>query len=322
MAFSADELRVLRRALAIALHPMPLSDEDVQDCLRLAGSVDEAVGEAGRLRAFLLADLARYRNALPGSATGYLELLQDALAAGRLRPPPGRSGRPAGLRGGPLAAALLERCQVLAERSVRARLAGRSAGAAAPGPRSRLLALPGGRAAPGSRTGPGPRPHRTSRRSRASAPCPSPPRSSRRGGPHRPRPRSGRPADPPCFPDAAPSTGRSPRRAVSGSLLWTAWTTYPRSCPRGDGRLLRHRDRDHREEPGWSEQDQGGRRGRRGDRPRGIRKADRSSGECLTAGAEPLAPRLPGGRPERTTRESRALFAAQRAEHSGHLALK
>lgn len=37
MAFSADELRVLRRALAIALHPMPLSDEDVQDCLRLAG---------------------------------------------------------------------------------------------------------------------------------------------------------------------------------------------------------------------------------------------------------------------------------------------
>ncbi|MEU3438726.1 hypothetical protein ABZ708_35735, partial [Streptomyces sp. NPDC006863] len=39
MAFSADELRVLRRALAIALHPTPLSDEDVQDCLRLAGSV-------------------------------------------------------------------------------------------------------------------------------------------------------------------------------------------------------------------------------------------------------------------------------------------
>lgn len=82
MAFSADELRVLRRALAIALHPAPLPDEDVQDCLRLAGSVDEAVGEAGRLRAFLLADLVRYRNALPGSLSGYLERLQDALAAG------------------------------------------------------------------------------------------------------------------------------------------------------------------------------------------------------------------------------------------------
>ncbi|PCG82536.1 hypothetical protein CIB93_29285, partial [Streptomyces sp. WZ.A104] len=142
MAFSADELRVLRRALAIALHPMPLSDEDVQDCLRLAGSVDEAVGEAGRLRAFLLADLARYRNALPGSVAGYLELLQDALAAG-YDPRPDDLAALRALRGRPLAAALLERCQVLAERSVRARLAGRSAGLAAPGPRSRLLALPG-----------------------------------------------------------------------------------------------------------------------------------------------------------------------------------
>ncbi|MFD4173348.1 hypothetical protein [Streptomyces anulatus] len=145
MAFSADELRVLRRALAIALHPMPLSDEDVQDCLRLAGSVDEAAGEAGRLRAFLLADLARYRNALPGSAAGYLELLQDALAAG-YDPRPDDLAALRALRGGRLAAALLERCQVLAERSVRARLAGRSAGLTAP-PRGRLLALPGGRAA-------------------------------------------------------------------------------------------------------------------------------------------------------------------------------
>ncbi|MGQ4449256.1 hypothetical protein ACN6LK_006855 [Streptomyces griseus] len=146
MAFSADELRVLRRALAIALHPMPLSDEDVQDCLRLAGSVDEAVGEEGWLRGFLLADLARYRNALPGSVTGYLELLQDALAAG-YDPRPDDLAALRALRGRPLAATLLERCQVLAERSVRARLAGRSAGLAAPGPRSRLLALPGGRAA-------------------------------------------------------------------------------------------------------------------------------------------------------------------------------
>ncbi|MFI5899630.1 hypothetical protein [Streptomyces cyaneofuscatus] len=146
MAFSADELRVLRRALAIALHPMPLSDEDVQDCLRLAGSVDEAVGEAGRLRAFLLADLARYRAALPGSVTGYLELLQDALAAG-YDPRPDDLAALRALRGKPLAAALLERCQILAERSVRARLAGRSAALSAPGPRNRLLALPGGRAA-------------------------------------------------------------------------------------------------------------------------------------------------------------------------------
>ncbi|MFF5900396.1 hypothetical protein ACFY8O_31380 [Streptomyces argenteolus] len=146
MAFSADELRVLRRALANALHPTPLPEEDVQDCLRLAGAVDEAVSEAGRLRAFLLADLARYREALPGSLSGYLELLQDALAAG-YDPRPDDLAALRALRGGPVAAALLERCQVLAERSVRARLAGRAVPVRAPAPRSRLLALVGGTAA-------------------------------------------------------------------------------------------------------------------------------------------------------------------------------
>ncbi|MGV9314958.1 hypothetical protein ACWDR0_22645 [Streptomyces sp. NPDC003691] len=142
MAFSADELRVLRRALAVALHPVPLADEDVQDCLRLADSVDEAALEAGRLRAFLLADLGRYRSALPGAAAGYLELLQDALAAG-YDPGPEDLAALRGLRGHIAAEAVLERCQVLAERSVRARLAGRRV--TAPGPRTRLLALPGGR---------------------------------------------------------------------------------------------------------------------------------------------------------------------------------
>lgn len=180
MAFSADELRVLRRALAIALHPMPLSDEDVQDCLRLAGSVDEAVGEAGRLRAFLLADLARYRAALPGSVTGYLELLQDALAAG-YDPRPDDLAALRALSGKPLAAALLERCRILAERSVRARLAGRSAALVAPGPRSRLLALPGGReperpkapAAPAPGPRPAPKPSEVFPPRRRPAPPPS-----------------------------------------------------------------------------------------------------------------------------------------------------
>ncbi|MGW5678136.1 hypothetical protein ACWEV4_24160 [Streptomyces sp. NPDC003860] len=142
MAFSADELRVLRRALAVTLHPAPLADEDVQECLRLAESVDEAAHEAGRLRAFLLADLDRYRAALPGAAGGYLELLQDALAAG-YDPRPEDLAALRALRGHAVAEAVLERCQVLAERSVRARLAGRQA--AAPAPRTRLLALPGGR---------------------------------------------------------------------------------------------------------------------------------------------------------------------------------
>ncbi|MFJ8230410.1 hypothetical protein ACIQ9E_10710 [Streptomyces sp. NPDC094448] len=152
MAFSADELRVLRRALAVALHPVPLADEDVQDCLRLAGSVDEAALEAGRLRAFLLADLDRYRSALPGATAGYLELLQDALAAG-YDPGPEDLAALRGLRGHAVAEAVLDRCQILAERSVRARLAGRRV--TTPAPRTRLLALPGGRAeAAGSDEGP------------------------------------------------------------------------------------------------------------------------------------------------------------------------
>ncbi|MFB9554640.1 hypothetical protein [Streptomyces roseoviridis] len=183
MAFSADELRVLRRALATALNPAPLQDDDVQDCLRLAESVDEAVREAGRQRAFLLADLARYRRALPGSLPGYLELLRDALAAG-YDPAADDLSALRALRGNPAAAALLARCQVLAERSVRARLARvaqagprsplpapaaartRTPARLAPVARTRLLALPGGRAAeegprqpaPGSPGRPGPRP--------------------------------------------------------------------------------------------------------------------------------------------------------------------
>ncbi|APE22352.1 MULTISPECIES: hypothetical protein [Streptomyces] len=149
MAFSADELRVLRRALAIALHPATLQDEDVQDALSLAASVDEAVREAGRLRAFLLDDLARYREALPGSLSGYLELLQEALATG-YDPAADDLAALRALRHNPAAAAVLARCQVLAERSVRARLArvSQATATSAPiGPRVRLLALPGGRTA-------------------------------------------------------------------------------------------------------------------------------------------------------------------------------
>ncbi|WP_411574255.1 hypothetical protein [Streptomyces fradiae] len=129
LAFSADELRVLRRALGHALHPTKLADEDVRDCLRLAGAVDEAVREGGRMRAFVLADLARYRNALPGAAPGYLDLLRDALAAG-YDPAPTDLAALRSLRGAREAAALLARCEELAERSVRARLAARHTPAA------------------------------------------------------------------------------------------------------------------------------------------------------------------------------------------------
>ncbi|CCK28414.1 hypothetical protein BN159_4035 [Streptomyces davaonensis JCM 4913] len=152
MAFGVEELRVLRRALALALNPDPASAEDVQECLRLADSLDEAVREGARLRAFLVADLARYRSALPGTAAGYLALLEEALGAG-YRPDPDDLAALRALRGNPVAAALLSRCQTLAERDVRARLARRtarqdsSATPTVPASRTRLLALPGGLAA-------------------------------------------------------------------------------------------------------------------------------------------------------------------------------
>ncbi|WP_406336478.1 hypothetical protein [Streptomyces sp. NBC_00203] len=162
MAFGAEELRVLRRALALALHPRPASAEDVQDCLRLAESVDEATREGARLRAFLLADLARYRAALPGTAGGYLVLLEEALGAG-YRPDPDDLAALRALRGNPVAAALLDRCQTLAEQDVRTRLAGRAA-PVVPQSRTRLLAIPGGRASeepvkkPADRPATGPKP--------------------------------------------------------------------------------------------------------------------------------------------------------------------
>ncbi|MGP3734387.1 hypothetical protein ACTWJ9_14355 [Streptomyces sp. GDS52] len=148
MVFGAEELRVLRRALALALHPMSASAEDVQDCLRLADSLDEAMRECARLRAFLVADLGRYRAALPGTAAGYLVLLEEALGAG-YRPDPDDLAALRALRGNPTAAALLDRCRLLAEQDVRARLAGRAVPVADPLPgapvsRLRLLALPGG----------------------------------------------------------------------------------------------------------------------------------------------------------------------------------
>ncbi|MFF9762624.1 hypothetical protein ACF1G4_24430 [Streptomyces caelestis] len=123
MAFGAEELCVLRRALALALHPTPAPADDLQDCLRLAADLDEATRESARLRAFLLADLGRYRAALPGTAAGYLTLLEEALGAG-YRPRTDDLAALRALRGNPTAAALLRLCR-----------------------RTLLLALPGGRAA-------------------------------------------------------------------------------------------------------------------------------------------------------------------------------
>ncbi|MDX2544775.1 hypothetical protein ACOT81_20005 [Streptomyces sp. WI04-05B] len=185
MAFGAEELRVLRRALALALHPGPASAEDVQDCLRLAESVDEAAHEGIRLRAFLVADLARYRAALPGTAAGYLTLLEEALGAG-YRPDPDDLAALRALRGNPVAATLLDRCMRHAERDVRARLSARTAGRApvaptVPASRTRLLALPGGLAAqePVRKPGEKPAEKRPDRPAPAPRPAPDAPRPAR-----------------------------------------------------------------------------------------------------------------------------------------------
>ncbi|MEU6822915.1 hypothetical protein ABZ921_19990 [Streptomyces atriruber] len=211
MAFSAEELRVLRRALALALHPTPVRDEEVQDCLRLAESVDEAAREGARLRAFLVADLARYRAALPGTASGYLALLDDVLSGG-YQPTADDLAALRALRGNPTAATLLDRCRTLAERAVRARLAGRALPAPAPLPlpipasRARLLALPGGLdAAPGSK----PQPERPAAPPR---PVPTPaevfPPKRRPETPERPTA--------PAAPAAPPTPADPPHQLVAG----------------------------------------------------------------------------------------------------------
>ncbi|MEU7054919.1 hypothetical protein [Streptomyces sp. NPDC046197] len=194
MAFGVEELRVLRRALALAVHPRPASAEDVQDCLRLAESLDEAMREGARLRAFLMADLARYREALPGTAVGYFALLAEALGAG-YRPGPDDLAALHALRGTPAAADLLDRCRAIAGRDAAA--GARQARAAAvpasgstptvPASRSPLQALPGG--LPGARAGqagatggeparkPAPKP---AERPAPAGPTPEPPKPARR----------------------------------------------------------------------------------------------------------------------------------------------
>ncbi|MFD9040442.1 hypothetical protein [Streptomyces bottropensis] len=182
MAFGAEELRVLRRALALALNPTPASAQEVQDCLRLAESVDEATREEARLRAFLLADLARYRAALPGTVTGYAALLAQALDAG-YHPRPDDLAALRALRGNPTAASLMERCRPMIVPASRSG-SGRS--------RLRLTALPGG--LPASAT-----------RAYAAAGDPAEPKPARPSRPARPAEKPG----PVPRPDA-PSPARRP----------------------------------------------------------------------------------------------------------------
>jgi hypothetical protein len=228
MAFGVEELRVLRRALALALQPSPVSAEDVQDCLRLAESLDEAMREGARMRDFLVADVARYRAALPGTAAGYLALLGEALHAG-YRPVPDDITALQALSGNPAAAALLDRCRNLAGREqgerrgrrdqqdgrdepggtgVRGHLAPRAGRSAtsplapgAPASWTRLTALPGGLAADAGE-GPGRKPDKKPAEKPAPKPAPAPAAPK----PARPIPTPGevfprrKPASPPANP--------------------------------------------------------------------------------------------------------------------------
>ncbi|MGW4873337.1 hypothetical protein [Streptomyces chartreusis] len=142
MAFGVEELRVLRRALDLALTPSPAPAQDVEACLRLAENLDEAMREGARMRAFLVADLARYRAALPGTAAGYLTLLEEALGAG-YPPIPEDLAALRALRGNPTAATLLTRCLPL-ERDTAHPTAPRTT-PTIPASRTHLQAVPGGR---------------------------------------------------------------------------------------------------------------------------------------------------------------------------------
>ncbi|GHJ23530.1 hypothetical protein ACH4LN_04855 [Streptomyces albus] len=204
MAFSADELRVLGGALAIALQSDP-APEETRAILRLAQAVDEAVSEARRLRAFVRADLARHRAALPGAAAGYLDLLAAALAAGHL---PGAEdvaavralcARPAGERETARRRALLHRV----EAAVRPCLpAVRRPADDAPEPAAGRYAMPGPRSE--QETGSGAEPEREAQ--------PSP-------GPAKPGPAE-RPGSPepvrPSRPVPTPAEVFPPRRKPSG----------------------------------------------------------------------------------------------------------
>jgi hypothetical protein len=153
LAFSADELRVLRCALADALHHAPLTPADRRpEYLRLAHALEEAAHESERARSFLLADLARYRDALPGAARGYLERLAEALDGGYLPSPRDLAAlrtlaaAPCGPAESRRRGRLRRRCEELAGPPSRPRPPAQ--GAARPQRADRrLLALAGGRAA-------------------------------------------------------------------------------------------------------------------------------------------------------------------------------
>ncbi|MFE2509679.1 hypothetical protein ACFXC9_14675 [Streptomyces naganishii] len=188
MVFGTEELCVLRRALALAVRPRPVRAEDLRDCLRLAESLDEAMREGARLRAFLLADLARYRDALPGAAVGYLTTLAEAVASGH-RPTRADLSALRTLRDRPAAAALLDRYEpAQADAPAAPAVPAVPAVPASRSPLRGLQALPGG--LPGARCAEGGDPGQKPAKKPAPKPGarPAPAQPGRGPAPETPRP--------------------------------------------------------------------------------------------------------------------------------------
>jgi len=129
MAFSASEVRVLRRALTVAMR----AGRDSVDFWLLGRAIGEAADERERLRAFMTAELRRYRSALPGSAASFLGCLRSAVddvahvpSAEDLAALRATVDLPCGERERASRAALLRRCTRLAENDLEQRLAARA----------------------------------------------------------------------------------------------------------------------------------------------------------------------------------------------------
>ncbi|OPC82314.1 hypothetical protein B4N89_16460 [Embleya scabrispora] len=129
MAFSAHEVRVLRRALTVALR----GGRDSVDFWLLGRAIGEAHDERERLRAFMTAELRRYRAALPGSAATFLSCLRNAVdeiahvpSAEDLAALRTVVDLPCGERERASRAALLRRCTHLAEAALDQRLTARA----------------------------------------------------------------------------------------------------------------------------------------------------------------------------------------------------
>ncbi|WP_436774217.1 hypothetical protein [Yinghuangia sp. YIM S09857] len=136
LAFAMSEVRVLRRALLLAMKsecPRRPGDPEPADYWLLDQAIAEADAERHRLRAFHLAELEHQRGALPGSAATYLSGLEHAVSAYGYTPTAedlaalrALADHPCGDREQHRREHLLTRCADLAEQAMERRLAAKA----------------------------------------------------------------------------------------------------------------------------------------------------------------------------------------------------